>query len=351
MVSLVDSITNSLTRIQTAKTNIKAAIESKGVSVGNGLIDTYADKIREIEDNFSFISQNGTRAAGLFQGMSELKKVPDKCALKQPTSFENMFKDCTVLEEAPELDTSEGTNFHGMFRNTKGIKEVPAYNTSKGTDFSDMFRGSKIETPPNIDTSKGQSFYRMFASANYLASLPKLDTTETKNFGYMFNYCRRMVNEEEVVYEAGKCQNFSFMFNYCESMRVAPIMNTWNGRVFAYMFYNCSSLVTIPKLYLTNTVEQYYDENNMETYTCFYNAFSGCTNLENITIQGTIWHNISFYGCNKLTHESLMSIINALAHFSSSSKVYRYCQLGSANLAKLTDEEKAIATNKGWTLY
>jgi hypothetical protein len=89
----------------------------------------------------------------------------------------------------------------------------------------------------------------------------------------------------------------------------------------------------------------------MIIYPCFYNAFSGCTNLENITIQGNICHNISFYGCNKLTHESLMSIINALTHLSSSSKVYRYCQLGSANLAKLTDEEKAIATNKGWTLY
>ena len=301
--------------------------------------------------DLAYLTNNGTRAAGLFQGLANLKTIPEGLKLLKPTSFENMFRDCTALEEAPELDTSESTNFKGMFWNTKAVKEVPPYDTAKGTDFSDMFRGSTIEDSPQFDTSKGQSFYRMFASANYLASLPKLDTTESKNFGYMFNYCRRMVNEEEVVYEAGKCQNFSFMFNYCESMRVAPIMNTWNGRAFAYMFYNCSSLVTIPKLYLSNTVEQYYDENNMATYACFYNAFSGCTNLENIAIQGNICHNIAFYDCKKLTHESLMSIINALAHLSSSSKVYRYCQLGSANLAKLTDDEKAIATNKGWTLY
>lgn len=300
--------------------------------------------------SLSVLTNNGTRAAGLFQGLSTMKTVPSELKLSKPTSFENMFKDCTALEEAPQIDTSEGTNFHGMFRNTT-VKEVPPYDTSKGTDFSDMFRGSKIEDSPQFDTSKGQSFYRMFASAGDLASLPKFDTTESRNFGYMFNYCMHMVNEEEVVYEAGKCQNFSFMFNCCKSMRVAPIMNTYNGRAFAYMFYNCSSLVTIPKLYLSNTVEQYYDENNMVTYACFDNAFSGCTNLENIAIQGNICHNISFYGCNKLTHESLMSIINALVHLSSSSKVYRYCQLGSANLAKLTDEEKAIATSKGWTLY
>lgn len=314
-----------------------------------------ATKIEEVYGTgLSFMTNYGTRAAGLFQGMTKLTKVPDSCKFSEtnpPTSFENMFKDCTVLEEAPELDTSEGTNFHGMFRNTKGIKEVPAYNTSKGTDFSDMFRGSKIETPPNIDTSNGINFYRMFASAGWLNALPEFDTTNGKNFSYMFNWCILMDNSKEIVYDVGKCQNFSFMFNECHSMKVAPTMNTYNGRAFAFMFCNCSSLVTIPKLYLSKTVEQYYDENNMATYACFYKAFSGCTNLENITIQGYIYHTISFNGCNKLTHESLMSIINALAHFSSSSKVYRYCQLGSANLAKLTDEEKAIATNKGWTLY
>ena len=300
--------------------------------------------------SLSVLTNNGTRAAGLFQGLSTMKTVPSELKLSKPTSFENMFKDCTALEEAPELDTSESTTFKGMFWNTKAVKEIPPYNTSKGTDFSDMFRGSKIGVPPNIDTANGTNFYRMFASADSLASLPKLDTTKSRNFGYMFNYCRRTVNEEDIVYEAGQCQNFSFMFNHCESMRVAPTMNTWSGKAFAYMFYNCSSLVTIPKLYLNSAVEQYYDENNMVTYACFQNIFTGCTNLENITIQDYIYQNISFYGCNKLTHESLMSIINALAHFSSSSKVYRYCQLGSANLAKLTDEEKAIATSKGWTL-
>lgn len=297
-----------------------------------------------------FFSNEGTRAAGLFQGLSDLKKVPEGVNLLQPTSFENMFKDCTYLEEAPELDTSKGTNFLGMFRNTKRIKEIPPYDTSNGTDFSDMFRGSSIEVPPQIDTSNGTNFYRMFASASQLNTLPELDTQETRNCGYMFNYCRTMRNEKSVTFDVGKCQNFSFMFNNCDQLKIAPTMNTFKGCTFAYMFCNCSSLVTIPKLYLTNTVEKYYDENNTTTYDCFTCTFDGCVNLENITIQGYINHNITFNTCTKLTHDSLMSILTALNNFSSSS-IRRSCGLGSANLAKLTDEEKAIATSKGWNLY
>ena len=42
------SIATEIQRLQTAKANIKSAIEEKGVEVGNGTIDTYAEKINEI---------------------------------------------------------------------------------------------------------------------------------------------------------------------------------------------------------------------------------------------------------------------------------------------------------------
>ena len=42
------SIATEIQRLQTAKADIKAAIENKGVIVGDGTIDTYAEKIGEI---------------------------------------------------------------------------------------------------------------------------------------------------------------------------------------------------------------------------------------------------------------------------------------------------------------
>ena len=50
--------------------------------------------------------------------------------------------------------------------------------------------------------------------------------------------------------------------------------------------------------------------------------------------------------CTNLTHDSIMVVINGLQTVTETQTL----TLGSTNLAKLTDEEKQIATDKGWTL-
>jgi hypothetical protein len=84
-----------------------------------------------------------------------------------------------------------------------------------------------------------------------------------------------------------------------------------------------------------------------ETTTYHSSTFQHAVNLTNITFSGVIAtgdFNVSY--CTKLTHDSLMSIINHLKDGVTSKTV----TLGSTNLAKLGDAEKAIATTKGWTL-
>ena len=56
--------------------------------------------------------------------------------------------------------------------------------------------------------------------------------------------------------------------------------------------------------------------------------------------------NLDISSSTKFTREALLEIIGNLKTVTSTKTL----TMGSTNLAKLTEEDKAIATNKGWTL-
>lgn len=100
-------------------------------------------------------------------------------------------------------------------------------------------------------------------------------------------------------------------------------------------FDTCSKLHTIDKI-ISSAITTFVS-----------NTFRGCTALVNVLFEGVIAKNgLDVSPCTLLTHDSLMSIINCLKDGVSGLTA----TLGATNLAKLTDAEKAIATQKGWTL-
>lgn len=76
--------------------------------------------------------------------------------------------------------------------------------------------------------------------------------------------------------------------------------------------------------------------------------FNGCSNLVDLTINGELRAGLYLNYVNKLTVESLMSVINALVDLTGENS--KTLTLGATNLAKLSDEQKAVATNKNWVL-
>lgn len=74
--------------------------------------------------------------------------------------------------------------------------------------------------------------------------------------------------------------------------------------------------------------------------------FIGCPELTNITGNPNFKVSFDLSPCPKLTHDSLMVIINGLQTVTTAQTL----TLGATNLAKLTDEEKKVATDKGWTI-
>lgn len=100
----------------------------------------------------------------------------------------------------------------------------------------------------------------------------------------------------------------------------------------ANMFYNLTSLVSVPSMDASNATD-------------FTNAFYGCSSLERISMYG-MKASFDISPSTKFTREALVEILNNLASVSTTQTL----TMGSTNLAKLTDDDKAIATGKGWTL-
>ena len=75
-------------------------------------------------------------------------------------------------------------------------------------------------------------------------------------------------------------------------------------------------------------------------------AFEQALELTNVTFGKNLAISISFEHCKKLTHNSLMSIINNLATVTTTQTL----TIGATNIAKLSSDEIAIAVNKGWSV-
>lgn len=173
---------------------------------------------------------------------------------------------------------------------------------------------------------------------------PKYDIKPVGSIAHMFNGFQSFVSLPDVCEECGivmdfsKVTNFSqFMYNYCSIYRIG-VVDCSSAANLNNAFLLASSLKIIDKLIVHEGITSY-------TY-----CFDGAALLQNITIEGTIagmGFNISSH--KNLTHDSLISIINALKDYSGTTEK-KTITLGTENLAKLADNEKAIATQRGWTL-
>lgn len=146
-----------------------------------------------------------------------------------------------------------------------------------------------------------------------------------------------LCEEKEVTIDFSKSTSLmdTFYGAYGAKFTRIGVVNATSDNKLNQTFYGQTKLHTIVKIIVRD------DGSN-----AFQSTFNNCSALENVAFEGTIGNPIDIHWSTKLTHDSLMSIINHLKDGVSSLTL----NLGSTNLAKLTDEEKKIATDKGWTL-
>lgn len=168
----------------------------------------------------------------------------------------------------------------------------------------------------------------------------------------------------DIIQDYGKAQNYHYAFasgrftdkNFNPKYPIKCSDGTTPAR---YVFYNAPITDTKVEIVTNNNNANYMFSGasktvNIRKFTVYETTeltgtFSGCSALTEIRIGGTIGPNISFAACSKLTHDSLISIINALKDYSGTTTT-RTLTLHATAKKKLTETDIAIATEKGWTL-
>lgn len=295
-------------------------------------------------------TSNVTNMEELFSGCRSLKSIP-AMNTQNVTNMNLMFFQCEKLSSVPALDTSNVTNMNQMFNNCRSLSSVPALNTSNVTEMSSMFSSchSLVEIPA-LDTSNVTNMGLMFVECESLTTVPLLNTSNVTEMGGMFSGCHSLV--EIPTLDTSKCKFLAAMFAGCSSLKQIPLLNTKSCTNISGMFEGCTSLETVPIL----------DASNVGDISKIFKDCPSLVMLGGLKNLGMSYSSAYYIHENKreytldlsysplLTHDSLMNIINNLYDIKSKGVKPQTLQLGDTNKAKLTVEEIAIATNKGWNV-
>ena len=316
-IVLKDKI-NNLSNLKNLKTDLNFIyapyVDAEGVSEGESFLSG-AKNLKAIPlYNFSIY-----RANNMFYNCSNLTYIP-LLDTSNVTNMNNMFYKCINLTTIPPLDTSNVNNMSYMFYNCISLTNIPPFNTSNVTNMDSMFSNCTILTTiPPFDTSNVNNMKSMFSSCTNLTSIPPLDTSNVTDMKYMFQ----------------NCTNLTYI----------PPLDTSNVTVMNSMFSSCNNLTYIPLLDTSNVT-------NMNTF-MGYSDINTLTDLGGFKDLKIDWSDN--YGLAKvpnLTKQSVLNVINYLYDFRTNgdTTTTRTLKFHKNSLALLSDDEKAIATAKGWTL-
>lgn len=282
-----------------------------------------------------------------------LKKLLD--ARKSASYLFYQYKGDDINTLIQYNDTSEVTDTSYMFHSCRATT-FPLLNISKVTNAFYMFyQCSNMTTTPLIDLSKVQNCESVFRLCSSLTTCEVSDFSNATTIDGLFANCSKLTNIPSQLITP-KVTDTGFMFYQCNALTTAPEMNTANVTTMYKMFYDCNKLATVP-LYdtskVTNMQEMFYLDYNLETVPAFdctnvtnmQYIFNSCRNLKSI-LMTNIGTNLDISASKRFEREDLVLILNNLKTVTTTKTL----RMGTTNLARLTDEDKLIATNKGWTL-
>lgn len=300
----------------------------------------------ELQSKTVNITQNGQTTITPDEGKIGLDKVIINAS--NITEWGSTLEEYIDGAHGEYIKTSLLVDYQNTYNSFKDLTTIPQFRSN----------GNHYKFIPNLPLpSNTKNLFMYWYDIIEVPSFLRLDKiTDASNF---FAGCYSL---RDFKYSAGfnATNSISGSFQQCTNLSGDISINAPNATSANSAFYLCKNinsitLTTAPltiygRIFLNATkLQSVYNLNLGETSEVQYQPFY-CSNLTNITFaDGSIINNsTSFSACTKLTVNSILNILNILKDLTGSTSAT--LTLGAENLAKLTDEQKAIATNKNWVL-
>ena len=276
-----------LNQLQLDKKTLVNNLVAKGVEASNDeTFTTLAPKVAEISTGGDGAKIHD--ASGLFYSGYRLDK----------------------FDETMELIADDCVKYISMFyQSGSKLKEAPYFKINDGADVSYLYRDcfSLTKGNPLMDFSKAKNVTELYYGCNQITEIPSHDFSSSTSLASLCYNCKALIS-------------------------VGLLKCGLNNQGASNIFRNCTQLVNVGGL-----------ENLGSGYTWKSTNFSS--------------YKLDLSDCTLLTHDSLMNIINNLYDLNIAYDVANGGTLYTQSLviaiecqSLLSDDEIAIATNKGWNV-
>lgn len=295
-----------------------------------------------------------TSVGSLFKSCSELIYT-DFALPTKATNYRSVYYNCHNLRHTVvDIDWPNATDAQSAFQANYNlgigaysyldddgyysIVSVPVserginVNLPSCLNCSSMFTScNKLEYVKSFYAPKSENVTSLFANSIALKKIESITLGVNTVINSMFKGCTNLMDitpiqgiDEEVTIQT------TSLFEGCSSLINAPELNFSIGRCW-YMFSGCENLQSIPKYKLKGD---------------FNMTFMYCYSLTDIGGFEGLSDSIDLEYSPLLTRDSCLNIFN----YAATTKTVQRIFLHSEAYARLTEEDIAIAVNKGWTV-
>lgn len=328
----------------------------------------------EYLDVTNLVGSNIKYTAGLFSGCTLLKQIDglNTWDTSNVTGMESMFYNCNKLTslDLSEFDTSNVTSMSSMFRNCSSLTDLDLsdFNTVKVTSMTAMFSGCSSLTSLNLssfDTSSVITMNDMFSNCSSLTSLnvSSFNTSKVNNMTGMFQKCSGLTSLDVSGFDTSSVTHMGSIFSGCENLTSLDLseFDTSKVIVMSSIFAGCKALTELiglgdwdtsalkdisfafQSLPLDNLDLGGWDLTNC---TAAREAWNFMYSLDSIVFPNNLSVSFGIGQSYNLTADNVVEVFNKLATVTTT----QTASIGTNLLNKLTEEQIAIATNKGWTV-